>query len=105
MILLDSAPADRAAADRFFHRAEQNDVHQLAIVEALQEDWDEKRPVFVRLEQERDRARQNVDDQEAEEKEHRALDVGGRPDLRKVRDLLAKRPQDQRAEKHQVDHR
>ena len=89
MILFDAAPADGAAADGFFHRPEQDDVHQLAIVEALKKNWNEQRPVFVRLEQECDRAGQDVDDQEAEEEEHGALDVGGGPDLRQVGDFLA----------------
>ena len=59
----------------------------------------------LRLEQERERAGQDVDDQEAEEEEDGAFDVCGRPDLRKVRDFLAERPQNQRAEEHQVDDR
>ena len=105
VILFDAAPADGAAADGFFHRAEQNDVHQLAIVEALEKNWNEQRPVFVRLEEECDRARQDVDDQEAEEEEHGALDVSGGPDLRQVRDFLSERPEQQRAEEHQVDDR
>src|SRR5580704_13633612 len=103
VFLFDAAPADGAAADGFLHRAEQNDVHQLAIVEALEKNRNEQRPVFVRLEEECDGTRQDVDDQEAEEKEHGALDVGGGPDLRQVRDLLAERPQQQRTEEHQVD--
>ena len=92
MIFFDAAPADGAAADGFFHRTEQDDVHQLAIVEALEKNWDEKRPVFMRLKQERDRSRENVDDEEAEEEKHGALDVGGGPDLRQVCDFLAERP-------------
>jgi len=82
MIGFDTTPADWAPADGFFHRTEENDVHELAIVEALEQDGDEKRPVFVRLEQERQRACQDVDDEEAEEEEDGAFDVGGRPDLR-----------------------
>src|SRR3984957_17771724 len=105
MVFFDAAPADGAAADGFLHRAEQNDVHQLAIVETLEKNWNEQRPVFVWLEQKRDRACENVDDQEAEEEEHGALDVGRRPNLREMRDFLPERPQQQRAEEHQVDDR
>ena len=37
---LDAAPAYGAAADGFFYGAEEDDVHQLAIVEALEKDGD-----------------------------------------------------------------
>src|SRR5579871_2422888 len=105
MIFLDAAPADRTTADRFLHGAEQNDIHQLAIVEALEKNGDKQCPIFVRFEKKRDRAGQNVDDEEAEEEKHGALHVGGGPDLRKVSNLLAERPQHQRAEEHEIDDR
>ena len=44
-----ASPTDGATADGFFHRAEQDDIHELAIVEALEQDRDEESPVFVWL--------------------------------------------------------
>src|SRR5436190_22873565 len=49
-VRFDAAPADGAAAYGFFHGAEKDDVHELAIVEALQEDRDEQGPVFFLFE-------------------------------------------------------
>jgi hypothetical protein len=34
---LDAAPADGTAADGFFDRAEKDDVHELAVIETLEE--------------------------------------------------------------------
>src|SRR5579863_5457962 len=105
MIFLDAAPANRPSADGFLHGTEQNHVHQLAIVEALEKDGDQKCPIFMRLEKKRDRARQDVNDEEAEKEKHRSLHVGRGPDLGQVGHFLTKRPQHQRAKKHQVDDR
>ena len=55
----DAAPAYRAALDGFFDGAEKDDVHHLAIVEALDDEREEERPVFVFLEGEGDDAREN----------------------------------------------
>src|ERR1700722_7194412 len=57
------------------------------------------------LEQKRQRAGQDIDDQEAKKEKYRALNVGGGPDLRQVRNFLTERPQQQGAEKHQIDDR
>src|SRR4029077_38536 len=68
-------------------------------------DRDQQRPIFLALEREGDRARQDIDQQKAEKEEYGSLNVGGGPDLRKVRNLLAKCPQNQRTEEHQIDDR
>src|SRR5580658_1428949 len=102
----DATPADGAAADGFFDRAEKDDVHQLAIVEALEKDGDEERPVFFFLESKRESAGEHVDKQEAEEEDDGLFDVGGGPELREFSDSkLSETPEQQRAEEHQVDDR
>jgi len=55
----DGAPAYRTAMDGFFDGAEKDDVHHLAIVEALDDEREKKRPVFGFLEGEGDDARGN----------------------------------------------
>src|SRR6266403_5392952 len=71
----DAAPTYWAAAYGFFYGAEEDYVHELAIVEALQEHGDEQGPIFFLFEGEGEDAGQHVDQQEAEEKQHRALQV------------------------------
>src|SRR6266403_1846399 len=73
----DAAPAYGAAAYGFFYGAEEDYVHELAIVEALQEHGDEQGPVFLLFEGEGEDAGQHVDQQEAEEEQDGALEVGG----------------------------
>ena len=55
----DAAPAYGAALDGFFDGAEKDDVHHLAIVEALDDEGEKERPVFVFLEDEGEDARGN----------------------------------------------
>src|SRR5579864_1493591 len=100
----DAAPTYGSTADGFLHGAEEDHVHQLAIVEALQEDGDEQRPIFFFLESERKRAGEDIDQQETEKEDDGFLDVGGGPELRQFRDAeLRKTPEYEGAEEHQVD--
>src|SRR6267154_1982700 len=104
----DAAPAYGAAAYGFFYGAEEDYVHQLAIVEALQEHRDEQGPVFFLFEGEGEDAGEHVDQQEAEEEKDGALEVrgGGRGEEREADDvILREAPGDYGAEKEQVDHR
>src|SRR6266403_4630750 len=73
----DAAPAYGAAAYGFFYGAEEDYVHQLAIVEALQEHGDEQGPVFLLFKGEGEDAGQHVDEEEAQEEQDGALEVGG----------------------------
>ena len=84
---LDAAPADRLALDGAHHRAEQNDVHHLAIIKALQQQRPEQGPVFVPLEREGDNASEEIDQHESDEEDQRTLDVGGGPELRQMREM------------------
>ena len=103
---LDAAPADRPALHRAHHRAEQHHVHHLAVVEPLQQQRPQQRPVFVPLEREGHHARQEIDQHEADEEDQRTLHVRGGPELRQMREMeLREPPHEQRAEKQQVDHR
>src|SRR6266404_9735939 len=65
----DAAPAYGAAAYGFFYGAEEDYVHQLAIVEALQEHGDEQGPVFLLFKGEGEDAGQHVDEEEAQEEQ------------------------------------
>ena len=73
----DAAPADGTSADGFFDGAEKDNVHELAVVEALEQDGDKERPVFVALERKSYDAGKHVDQQKAEEEENGALEIGG----------------------------
>ena len=102
--VFDAPPANGATADGFFDRAEQNDVHQLAIIETLEKHRNEERPVLMAFEGKRNDAGEDVDDNESKEKDHRALDVGGGPELRNLRDMkLRQTPQQQAAQEQQID--
>src|SRR5580704_2946857 len=59
---LDHAPpANGASADGFLERAEQDDVHHLAVIEALQDERRQKRPVLASFEGEGDDAGKKID--------------------------------------------
>src|SRR5882724_8287697 len=73
----DAAPAYGAAAYGFFYGAEEDYVHELAIVEALQEHGYEQGPVFFLFEGEGEDAGQHVDEEEAQEEQDGALEIGG----------------------------
>lgn len=101
---LDTPPADGATADGFLNGTEENDVHELAIIEALKENGNEKRPVLVPFKREGESAGDDVDKQEGQEKDDGFFDVGGGPELRKLGDAkLCERPKKQGAEKEQVN--
>src|SRR5712671_5337399 len=103
----DAAPAYGAAAYGFFYGTEEDYVHELAIVEALQEHGDEQGPVFFLFKSEGKDAGQHVDQQEAEEKQHRALQVrgGGGREQRQPYDVILRESQsDYGTEKEQVDY-
>ncbi len=103
---LDAAPADGPPSHRFLQRAEQHHVHHLAVVEALEDQRREQRPIFVFFERERDDAGEQVDQHEDGEEDQRALDVLRRPELRQAREAkLREAPQRQRQQEQQVDHR
>ena len=68
--VFDASPTDGTAADGFFDRAEQDDVHQLAIVEALEQHRNEESPILMSFESKRNDARKNVDDDKSKEKDH-----------------------------------
>src|SRR5882762_1555257 len=104
----DAAPANGAAADGFLYRAEEDYVHELAIVEALQEHGDEEGPVFFLFKGEGEDAGKHVDQQKAEEKQHRALQVrggSGREQRQPYDVILREAPGDYGTEKEQVDYR
>ena len=89
----DAAPAHRPAADGFFHGAEKDHIHQLAVIEALQEHGDEQGPVFLALQSEGDDAGQHVNQQKPEEEKNGALKIGGVKELRSPGDMQLHKPQ------------
>src|SRR6202034_4255839 len=100
-----SAPTDRPAAQRFAQRAEQHHVHHLAVVEALQNQRRQQRPILILLQRERDHARQQVDEHENREENQRPLHVLRGPELRQPSKFqLTEPPQRERQQKQQVDH-
>src|SRR5882762_6412822 len=107
-VRFDAAPADWAAAYGFFYGAEEDYVHELAIVEALQEHGDEQGPIFFLFKGEGEDAGEHVDQQKAEEKQHRALQVrggSGREQRQPYDVILREAPGDYGTEKEQVDYR
>ncbi len=62
-LVLHATPSDRPPAHGFLYGAEQHDVHQLAVIETLQENGNQERPIFMEFQRERDHASEHVDDQ------------------------------------------
>src|SRR6266403_763833 len=103
----DAAPAYWAAAYGFFYGAEEDYVHELAIVEALQEHGDEQGPIFFLFKGEGEDAGEHVDQQEAEEEQHRALQVrggGGREQWHPYDVILNEAQGDYGAENEEIDY-
>ncbi len=100
----DAAPAYGATVDGFFHGAEQDDVHELAVIEALEKDGNEEGPILVAFESEGDHAGKDVDDQESQKENHGTLDVGGGPKVGNLADVqLRQAPKQQATEEEQVN--
>ena len=71
----DTSPAYGAASDGFSKCAEENDIHHLAVVEALKNQRGEKRPILVLLKGKSDHAREQIDHHEDCEEDQRAFHV------------------------------
>jgi hypothetical protein len=67
--------------DRAQERSEENDVHELPVVEALKRKRAQETPVPVGFEKESDEARDEVDQEERGEEVQGALDVARGPKL------------------------
>ena len=72
---LNPSPADRASTDCFLHRAEKHYVHQLAVIEPLQQHWNQQRPVFIAFQGKCHHTCQNIDQQKSQKEENGARQV------------------------------
>src|ERR1700730_6151631 len=66
---LYAAPPDRASLDGLLERAEQHYIHHLPIIEALEDEWREQRPVFVSFKSKSNDAGEEVDQHKKSEKD------------------------------------
>jgi hypothetical protein len=71
----DASPAYWASSDGFSEGAEEDHVHHLAVVEALENQRGQEGPVFVLFEGKRDYTREQIDHHEDCEEDQRAFDV------------------------------
>ena len=74
----DPSPSHGAPVHGFLHGAEEHDVHQLAIIEALQKDGNEQRPILFAFEGKGQHTGKHVNEQEADEEKDGAHQVAGR---------------------------
>src|SRR5208283_2668178 len=100
----DAAPAYGATVDGFLHGTEEDDVHELAVVEALEKDGDEEGPILVAFESESNHAGKDVNDKESQKENHGTLDIGGGPKVGNLADVqLRQAPKQQATEEEQVN--
>lgn len=99
-----STPTYGASTDGFLHGTEEDDVHELAVIETLEEDGDEEGPILVAFKGEGNGASKNIDQQEAQEENHGTLNVGGSPKVGNLADVqLRQAPEEQAAEEEQIN--
>src|ERR1700722_2260147 len=105
-VRFDASPSYRAAADRFFEGTEEHNVHHLAVIKSLENEWGEKSPILVAFQEESDDAGQQINQHENGEENQRTFHVLGGPELGEARDTkLTQTPESNRNQEQQVNDR